>query len=149
MRYGSIQLFPMHLLKFTILACGLYLFSGCKKEDTQANNESDDCLNTREAINGSVIEGQYIVLYRSGSTSAERTATTKEIAQASREVLTENEIPVTAMKESFGDVKEGGFVALLSPDEVRRLEDDADVEAIEPDRIIALSNCFTVVTPKS
>jgi subtilisin len=147
MRYGSTQLFPMHLLKFTILACGLYLFSGCKKEDSQANNQSDDCLNTRAAINGSVIEGQYIVLYRSGSTSAERTATTKEIAQASREVLTENEIPVTAMKGSFGDVKEGGFVALLSPDEVRRLEDDADVEAIEPDRIIALSTCFTVVAP--
>ena len=147
MRYGSTQLIPMHLLKFTLLACGLYLLAGCKKEDSQDNDQSDDCLNTRAAINGSVIEGQYIVLYRSGSTSGERTATTKAIAQASREVLTENEISANAMKESFGDAREGGFVALLTPDEVRRLEDDADIEAIEPDRIIALSTCFTVVAP--
>ena len=147
MRYGSTQLIPMHLLKFTLLACGLYLLAGCKKEDSQDNDQSDDCLNTRAAINGSMIEGQYIVLYRSGSTSGERTATTKAIAQASREVLTENEISANAMKESFGDAREGGFVALLTPDEVRRLEDDADIEAIEPDRIIALSTCFTVVAP--
>ena len=147
MRYGSTQLIPMHLLKFTLLACGLYLLAGCKKDDSQDNDQSDDCLNTRAAINGSVIEGQYIVLYRSGSTSGERTATTKAIAQASREVLTENEISANAMKESFGDAREGGFVALLTPDEVQRLEDDADIEAIEPDRIIALSTCFTVVAP--
>ena len=106
MRYGSTQLIPMHLLKFTLLACGLYLLAGCKKEDSQDNDQSDDCLNTRAAINGSVIEGQYIVLYRSGSTSGERTATTKAIAQASREVLTENEISANAMKESFGDARE-------------------------------------------
>jgi subtilisin len=116
--------------------------SSCKKSDVKSNTE--ECFTTNGVSNGAIIEGQYIISYRSfdniPSTSALR------IAQVSQDVLKQNGIAASALRTSFsGDIR--GFVANLTPDEAQRIKTSGIVETIEPDRIIALGTCFTVVAP--
>ena len=42
----------------------------------------------------------------------------------------------------------GGFIASLSAGEATRLAGDESIAAIEPDRIISLSTCFTIAAPR-
>jgi subtilisin len=68
------------------------------------------------------------------------------MAQISRDVLQENEIPATALKASFTG-ETGGFVAAIDESDAERLRQDPAIQIVEPDRIIALSTCFTIVAP--
>lgn len=134
----------MQFAKFTILAAGILLYTGCKKSDTEAKKDADDCAVTRAYKDGDIIPGQYIVVYRP-STEVKLASSTRA-AQISKDVLQENEINSTALKQSFtGDVS--GFVANLSTEEAQRLSNDAAIQTVEPDRIVALSTCFTVEAP--
>lgn len=72
---------------------------------------------------------------------------TIRMSQVSQDILQRNKINSTAVEKTFqGDL--GGFVAHLSYDEANKLKADGDIEAIEPDRIVALSTCFTVAEPR-
>ena len=42
----------------------------------------------------------------------------------------------------------GGFIATISSEEAGRLSKDESIATIEPDRIISLGTCFTVVAPR-
>jgi subtilisin len=72
---------------------------------------------------------------------------TQCISQLSGDVLERNKISSAAVEATFQG-EPGGFVARLSLDEVIKLKNDVSVEAIEPDRIVALSTCFTVAEPR-
>ena len=51
------------------------------------------------------------------------------------------------MRQSFnGDMI--GFVASISNEQAESLQNDPAIQAVEPDRIMALSTCFTVVEPR-
>jgi subtilisin family serine protease len=51
------------------------------------------------------------------------------------------------MHETFAG-EPSGFIAKLSPEEVVRLKADPSILTVEPDRVVALSTCFTVAEPR-
>jgi hypothetical protein len=141
----------MILRKLLIPAIGcLVAFVSCKKEGNGSKNGTaaspDDCVQGAAATNGSVIEGSYIVIYKDNVTSS-KSITAQRMTEISETALTRNNISEKALQKSFAG-EPGGFIASLSESEAARLRKDESIEAIEPDRIIAVSNCFTVVAPR-
>jgi subtilisin len=137
----------MHLRKtiFLIPACA-FIFS-CKKENINSTtNQTDDCVSSRSNKPGDIIEGQYIVAYKPSSFDT-RAMSTQRISQISEDVLARNKINSAAVEKTFPG-EPGGFIAPLSEKEAENLKNDPAVEAIEPDRILALSTCFTVAEPR-
>jgi subtilisin len=152
MRYRCIQFFIMPLLRgLVLLFAGAALsLTACQKENTGSNPtdavDTDDCVQ-RAGINGSgIVEGQYIVAYKNGSTAA-RGIRTRGLSLTNEQVLGRHAINTRALKGSFGG-EAGGFVARLSKDEVERLRLDDNIAVIEPDRVISLGTCFTVAAPR-
>ena len=134
------------------LLSGVIILAGCSKQDDtpKTNNNSsidpDDCVEGRASASGDVVEGKYIVLYKTGATSG-RGVSVQSVDALSQQALSRNSISTRSLEKSFaGELN--GFVAKLSRDEVEKLRHDADVAIIEPDRIIALNTCFTVVEPR-
>jgi subtilisin len=135
----------MRLLKITILAVAVLLYTGCKKEDTQSNSNQDTgCFTSSSSINGKVIDGQYIVTYK--NTTGSTAVSNEELRQKVREMILGKNLKSSSVKASFVG-RGGGFVAALSNNEVEEIKKDPSVETVEPDRIVALSTCFTVVAP--
>lgn len=135
----------MRLLKITILLSAVLFFASCKKTVDKKSNEENHCINTRNvSINGTVIEGQYIVLYKSPGNPSSVSA--GRVSQMNRDLLQEKQISASAIKASFTG-HAGGFVAELTPEQAADLKADPSIDKVEPDRIIALSNCFTIVAP--
>ena len=131
----------MRLANILFFGLGLF-FSGCKKTDMQSGNTTDECFTTQ--ANGAIIEGQYIIAYNNFEDF--NSPSTLRIAEVSKDVLKENGISSSALRTSFtGDVR--GFVAKLTSEEAARLKSSGMVKSVEPDRIIALSTCFTIVAP--
>lgn len=129
------------ILCFVILIAA---FVSCKKTDVKSTENSDECVTTRGINNGTVIEGQYIVSYKNFDNL--QSTSTLRVAQVSKDVLADANISSSALRVSFaGDIR--GFVAHLTPAEAVRLKGNSLIESVEPDRIIALSTCFTVAAP--
>lgn len=138
-------------MKKIFLFCGIvsiFLFS-CKKEDQASNVIADDpttCVQSMAAQSGNIIEGQYIVVYNTTNTST-RGLSANSLRDKSELVLEKNHIPASRLRQSFGG-DNGGFVASLSDAEAATLKNDVSISAIEPDRVIMLSTCFTVTEPR-
>ena len=126
----------------------IFILSECKKETSQTSSVTtpNDCVEQRSAGDGDIISGKYIVAYSSNTNT--RSLSNTRISEMTTEVLSRNNITSTAMKQSFTG-EPGGFIAELSVDDAARLKNDPGIAAVEPDRIVALSNCFTVVSPSS
>jgi subtilisin len=135
----------MQLFRLTLFSATLLIISSCSKTDQSRGVEKEDCYTTRAASTGDIIPGQYIVIYKN---SAEvKASSSGRISQKSRDVLMDHNIPSSAMRQSFnGDMI--GFVASISSEQAESLKTDSDIQAVEPDRIMALSTCFTVVEPR-
>ena len=139
--------FVMHLQKTIIIALSCAIVFGCKKENNgNTTNQVDGCVSQRGYKDGEIIEGQYIVAYKPTSLDA-RSASTQHISRVSQDVLQRNKISSAAISSTFQG-EPGGFVAHLSVQEAASLKNDADIEAVEPDRFVALSTCFTVAEPR-
>jgi subtilisin family serine protease len=136
----------MQSSKLIIISC-IILFAACKKDSTTSTTSSSPAAGCTVGINpgSSVIEGRYIVAI--GSNSNSRTLSSTEVSRFSSDLLQRNNIRSSALLRSFGGSL-AGFVARLSAEEVNRLKTDVNVKMIEPDRIIALGDCFTVVEPR-
>jgi subtilisin family serine protease len=127
----------------------MVVMASCKKsaENTDTTNITpDDCIQTGSVDNGEIVAGRYIVAYRESSVSA-RGMTADRLHSLGSALLKRNSISERALKASFGG-EPGGFIAALSAEEANQLRNDENVEAVEPDRIIALGGCFTVVEPR-
>jgi subtilisin len=125
------------------------ILAGCKKNDASSNNSNtgtDDCVQRNSVEDGAIIQGKYIVVYKTASVNA-RGMNAQRMTEISADALSRNNIRKTALEKSFAG-EPGGFIANLSADEAERLSRDANIEAIEPDRIISLSTCFTIVEPR-
>jgi subtilisin len=134
----------MRFLTILLLATVL-LFASCKKADMQSSNGTDECITANSLSNGAIIEGQYIITYRSFD-NLQSPSSSLRITQVSKDILAENGINASALRSSFsGDIR--GFVANLSDEQVTRIKSSGVVQSVEPDRIIALSTCFTVAAP--
>jgi subtilisin family serine protease len=135
----------MHKYLF-LLAIVVVLFSCKKSSDSTGNNpgNEDDCV-MRVSTNGEIGATQYIVAFSPAINS--RTTSRISLEQVSKNVLQRNTIDVSALKQSYAG-EPGGFIAKISAVEAELLRHDEAVEAVEPDRIISLGSCFTVVAPR-
>jgi subtilisin len=126
------------------------LMAGCKKEDHASpgitNNEEQPCVQSAGASNGSIVEGRYIVSYKTSSVSA-RGLQAQRMQEINVSTLSRNSIDEKALVQSFAG-EPGGFIAQLSAAEAAQLSTDESIAIVEPDKIIALGTCFKVVEPR-
>lgn len=136
----------MHLLKLTILAATVLLYTSCTKKDVQSgqsSSNSNSCFSSSSSNNGQIIQGQYIVSLKSVDPAG---FTNEDIKQKAREMILGGKLNSSSIRASFvGRV--GGFVAELNSSQAEEIKKDPSVKSVEPDRIVALSTCFTVVAP--
>ena len=60
----------MHLLKTTAIATLIFVLASCQKEDaTPKAQEEEICSVRRGSVDGTIIEGQYIVAYKTTTSS--------------------------------------------------------------------------------
>ena len=128
--------------------CALF-FIACKKSsvDRSSNTPPDNngCVQTAGADNGKVVEGRYIISFNSNIQS--RGVSADRIHDISSDLLERNSISTGSLRESFAG-EPGGFIADLSNEEAARIQSDPSVAIVEQDRIVSLSNCFTIVEPR-
>lgn len=137
--------FKIHILSTAILS--VLIFSCSKKQDSGSSSvQPDECVTGRSARSGDIIEGQYIVSLRSYSESAPA-VDESEVFTAARNLFERKRIKREALSKSLG--KHGRFLAKLSNQEAEALKSDENVSLVEPDRVVALNTCFTVVEPRS
>lgn len=127
-----------------------FLLASCKKESTTSTTDATDnnptpdvCVTSNSSESGKIIEGRYIVELK--TTTTMRQASERTMTQLSKDFLQRQGIDAMILKTFSGDVS--GFVADLSFKQVESLKLNDAVEAIEPDRVVALGTCFTVVAP--
>lgn len=133
------------LKQLTSAAVACLLLAACKKDNDNAvtDNPDHDCTTVSAANAGDSIEGQYIVAL----TGSQSSSSSKAVEQSADDVLERNKINPQSLRHSFTG-KPSGFVARLTNVEAENLKKDIAVAIIEPDRIIALSHCFTVAAPR-
>jgi subtilisin len=146
-------LYPMRPLKpfviFAALIAALAITS-CKKDKSASASQQqpEECVVGRGANTGAIIPGQYIVSLKSSSTSiTTRAMSTDRVAAIGKSILQAHAIRENALQKSFPG-EHGGFIAHLSDEEAKALKSDESVDIVEPDRVIALGACFTVVEPR-
>jgi subtilisin len=132
-------------MRYLILFISI-IYIGCKKSDTQSDlvAEEPGCIVPMSVNESDTVQGQYIIVYTPGTISP--TISARNLSASAERVLQKNNIKTGSLLKSFGGER-GGFVAKLSKDELLKLQADASISMIEPDRIIKLGNCFTVVAP--
>jgi subtilisin family serine protease len=132
------------------LITAIVLFTGCKKEDHSSPSlteiSPDDCVQSANVDNGSPVAGRYIVAYKASSVSG-RGISLQRLQSMGPEVLLKHKINKAALKQNFAG-EPGGFIANLSADEATRLQQDENIAAVEPDRIISLGTCFIIAEPR-
>lgn len=135
--------------KTLVILSGLLILASCKKQDKDSSpgtgTSPDECVEGRSTQDGGIIQGKYIIAYKSTVNSKGMDA--QRLAELGKDALSRNNIAATALEKSFGG-EPAGFVASLSDAEVARLRNDESVALIESDKIISLSTCFTVVAPR-
>ena len=134
----------MRFLSLLILSFIASSYFSCRKADGGSVTTEEECFTTRGLSSSTVIEGQYIVTYKASDSL--QIASPHRLAEVNKNVLQSIGINNSVLRKSFdGDIK--GFVARLSKQEAKRLQENVLVETVEPDRIIALGTCFTVAAP--
>ncbi len=118
--------------------------TACNSDNESPQPNADDCVIARSIRNGEIIENQYIVAYNNEDLSTN----SAEISQKTWRILHKNGIDIQAMEATFIG-EPSGFVAKLSTDQVAILRQDPAIALIEPDRIVAMCTCFTVVNPRT
>ncbi len=137
----------MHLKKnlLWIGAINLFLLS-CKKEKQSGQTVPVDCTTSNAVQSGSIAEGRYIIVYNPTAVTA-RGMSKENLIEKGQSVLVQHNIPASRLQETFSG-EPGGFIATLSAEEAKIIQPDSSISAMEPDRIIALSTCFTVAAPR-
>ncbi|MEJ0104129.1 MAG: S8 family serine peptidase [Bacteroidota bacterium] len=125
----------------------IIFFAGCKKDSTTTSMSATPAGGCTVVLaeNGRIIEGRYIVSLKDAVNS--RSMSDRDLSGFSSNVLARNNIRPVALQQSFRG-EPGGFIAALTAEEVKKLKTDASIDIIEPDRIIALGDCFSVVEPR-
>jgi subtilisin len=130
----------------SIVVIGLLLFAACRKNDNDSvDTSTDECVVQESAGNGTLIDGQYIIAYRTATSTG--LTTTARTASFTNTLLARNKISTNALRQTFTGAT-GGFIARLSAAELQRLKLDTAISLIEQDRVIAYGSCFQVVEPK-
>ena len=134
--------------KYVLLLASIFVIVSCKKNnDSTSNNDGDEeeCVMGFSAGNGIVVSSQYIIALNPGMNS--RTTSRVRLDEIGKSILERHTINVSALKQSFVG-EPGGFIAKITAAEAEILRHDDAIAAVEPDRIISLGSCFTVVAPR-
>jgi subtilisin len=125
----------------------IILIASCKKNNDSTSNTTggDECVMKASTGNGEIKASQYIIAFSSVINS--RTSSRISLDQVSKNILQRNTIDDSALKTSFVG-EPGGFIATMTAIQAEALRHDESIEAVEPDRIISLGTCFTVVEPR-
>lgn len=134
----------MRLLSIFMLGFTVFYYSSCRKADADSVATEEECFSTRGLGNNAVIDGQYIVTYKTSDSF--QIPSLQRMTKVNKDVLQSIGISNSALRKSFnGDIN--GFVARLTKQDAKRLQENSLVETVEPDRVIALGTCFTVAAP--
>src|SRR5687767_3848796 len=136
---------PMTQYLFRLFfAISFFIFFACQDDDevTDPKTSADECLTTRSSHHGQIIPGEYIVSFENDSQNSGRSART-----AAR-VLSDHRVSSEKITDEI-DGESLHYVVRLSAEEAEKLKDDPQVQALEPDRIMSLCACFTVLEPRS
>jgi len=142
----------MRLLKpfviSTAIAVALFVAS-CRKDKNGSTSPqpAEPCVTGRGVSSGNIIPGQYIVSLKSSSTGSPRVMSATQVDDIAKRLMQTHAIKEGRLQKTFPGVH-GGFVAHLSEEEAEQMKSDESVDIVEPDRVIALGSCFTVVEPK-
>jgi hypothetical protein len=122
----------------------LLLFFACQEDETITDPKTsiDECLTTQSVNHGQVIPGEYIVSFKNESPENGRSART-----AAR-VFKNHFISADKIMDEI-DGENLSYVLRLSFEDAEHLEQDPQVDFIEPDRIISICACFTVLEPRT
>ena len=134
--------------KYIFLIASIFFVVSCKKNnDATSNNDGDEeeCVMRSSAVGGPIISSQYIIALNPGMNS--RTTSRVRLDELGKSILERHTINVSALKQSFVG-EPGGFIARITAEEAEVLRHDDAIAAVEPDRIISLGSCFTVVEPR-
>lgn len=133
--------------KNIFLLAVIIVIVSCKKNNDSTSNTSggDQCVMKASSGSGEIKANQYIVAFSPVINS--RTTSRMSLDQVSKNILQRNTIDVSALKTSFVG-EPGGFIATMTAAQAESLRHDESIEAVEPDRIISLGSCFTVVEPR-
>ena len=135
--------------RFTYFLTLVILISACKKREDSTDTDPDDhdCPQLFSAAKGvsEIIPNQYIIAFNPAING--RTTSRVSLDEVSKGILRRHTIDVSALKNSFVG-EPGGFIATMSASDAEALRHDESVALVEPDRIVKLSHCFTVVEPR-
>lgn len=136
--------FRNYILK-TVFTLSLIVFFACGEDDsgTDPKTSAEDCITKSSSIHGTVIPGEYIVSFEN-----ETGADNGRSARTAARVLAKHRIlPDHILGEIQG--KNLHYMARLSSEEAERLKQDSLVHRVEPDRVLSMCSCFTVIEPRS
>ena len=132
--------------RFILGLLSILIIVSCKKDkETLGTPDEEDCTVRAGSVNGEIVATQYIVAFNPNINS--RTASRISLDETGKNILKRNTIDVSALKRTYPG-EPGGFIAKMTRAQAEILKHDPSVQAIEPDKIVALGSCFTVVAPR-
>ena len=127
----------IRLLLFAIVL----IAASCSDDDSKPKKDPNECLTMKSASHGQPIDGRYIVSFSNDDQTNGRTAKTAARVFANHRISSEKII-----ERIDGELS--NYVLTLTSQEADQLKNDEDVKLVEPDRIISICSCFTVVDEK-
>lgn len=126
-----------------MLLVAFVALSGCKKNESVSAAAPDDCVTANGISHGTIIPNQYIVTYKQNQADSRVLSRSQgdAVQMLQKYQLTENDL-LTVING-----RNAALVVKANSEQLRLLQSDTRIQAIEPDRIVALNTCFTVVSP--
>jgi subtilisin len=132
-------MFRIKLLALAFFAAAVSFSCSDDSEETKSKT-AEECLTIKSTTSGQVVEGEYIV-GMSSSDSSGRMGSVETI-------LRDNGVEDPAILSSFQG-RRSYYLMKLSEVEAENLRHDGRVTNVEPDRIISVCGCFSVLEPSS
>lgn len=133
-------------LKYSVALAALattITLTGCQKEELMENQFAEPQASF-VSNNGQAIEGQYIVVFKNGSTNIKSgNSQGMAVSKVAAARMRENALEASGInKAEVNQVYEGvinGFAARLSKEQLASIKQNPDVAYVEQDRVIALA----------
>ncbi|MDJ1470757.1 S8 family peptidase [Xanthocytophaga flava] len=129
---------------FVAILCFAWYVMSCKKKEELNIDPSIvpvACFSDHSPNNGRVIEGIYIINYRSETVNP-ALRTPEKLSVFAKTILGRNAIPDQTLRSIY----KHSFICRLSASQATRLQNDPAIESIEPDRVVSIASaCLGVL----